>query len=181
MTARYAVVVAIEVCCERRRRRRAAQASGAGGRRRRRRRVDRAHCASSLRCPPLPSSHTPFSHDAAPLGGHRARHASSMVPLHSVVPSSDPADTALCLTPWRSLWRCPLPSAPFLRPWAGGASAQGSLWCHGRQSRKWLRPVRTDARVGEHTVPPECMSIRRMLPGAAAHLSMCGVLAMPPL
>eukprot|EP00966_Prymnesium_polylepis_P096813 2243127-Prymnesium_polylepis.1 len=49
------------------------------------------------------------------------------------------------------------------------------------QSRKWLRPVRTVARVGAHTVPPEWKSCISTEPSAFAHASMLGELTVPLL
>ena len=37
----------------------------------------------------------------------------------------------------------------------------------------------TEARVGEHTVPPECESCMSIEPGREAHCAMRGVLAVP--
>ena len=47
------------------------------------------------------------------------------------------------------------------------------------QSRSGVRPVKTEARVGEQTVPPECESCISMEPARLAHAAMCGVLAVP--
>ena len=49
------------------------------------------------------------------------------------------------------------------------------------QSRKWFRPVKIVARVGEHTVPPLCPSCMMMEPSRFVHLSMLGVNAVPLL
>ena len=47
------------------------------------------------------------------------------------------------------------------------------------QSRNGVRPVSTEARVGEQWVPPEWKSCMMMLPGCLAQASTCGVSAVP--
>ena len=47
------------------------------------------------------------------------------------------------------------------------------------QSRNGVRPVNTEARVGEHTVPDECESCIKIDPGRLAHSAMRGVFAVP--
>ena len=49
------------------------------------------------------------------------------------------------------------------------------------QSRSGVRPVKTDARVGEHTVPALWKSCILIEPFFAAHASIFGVLAVPLL
>ena len=47
------------------------------------------------------------------------------------------------------------------------------------QSRSGVRPVRTEARVGEQTVPAEWLSCIRIEPARVRHSSIRGVLAVP--
>lgn len=48
------------------------------------------------------------------------------------------------------------------------------------QSRRGVRPVNTEARVGEQTVPEECESCISTEPFRAAHSAIRGVFAVPP-